>query len=86
MKIPQILRSLHSLTAIMGVKGLVATVLVLSWTTVFAQRPADPDFLRSTGKIYVVAAVCLVILATLLFYLIRLDRRLSKLEKRLPHE
>jgi CcmD family protein len=70
----------------MGVKGLVATVLVLSWTTVLAQRPADPDFLRSTGQIYVVAAVCLVILATLLFYLIRLDRRLSKLEKRLPHE
>lgn len=39
------------------------------------------DTFRSNGKIYVVVAVMLVILAGLILYLIRLDRKISKLEK-----
>ncbi len=39
------------------------------------------DTFRSNGKIYVVVAVMLVILAGLILYLVRLDRRISKLEK-----
>ena len=39
------------------------------------------DNMRSNGKIYVVVAVILTILAGLLLYLIRLDRKISKLEK-----
>jgi hypothetical protein len=39
------------------------------------------DTFRSNGKIYVVVAVMLTILAGLIFYLVRLDRKISKLEK-----
>lgn len=37
--------------------------------------------MRSNGRIYVVIAVILVILAGLIFYLVRLDRKIGKLEK-----
>lgn len=66
------------------------TLLVMIWMTgvytLEAQGEAAPDFMRSTGKIYVVAAVCLVILLVLLGYLVRLDRKISKIEKRQNHE
>ena len=50
----------------------------------FAQetQPAEmADAMRSNGKIYVVIAVILTILAGLIFYVARLDRKISKLEK-----
>ena len=37
--------------------------------------------MRSEGKIYVVLAVAVTILAGLIIYMIRLDRKLTKLEK-----
>jgi len=39
------------------------------------------DTMRSNGKIYVVAAVIITIFLGIIIYLIRLDRKLSKLEK-----
>jgi hypothetical protein len=39
------------------------------------------DTMRSNGKIYVVIAVILTILAGLILYLVRIDRRVSRLEK-----
>jgi hypothetical protein len=39
------------------------------------------DVMKENGKIYVVIAVMLTILAGLVLYLIRLDRKISKLEK-----
>ena len=39
------------------------------------------DTLRSEGKIYVVVAVILTIFAGIIFYLVRLDRKISRLEK-----
>jgi CcmD family protein len=39
------------------------------------------DGLRSSGKIYVVVAVVLIILFGLLAYLVRIDRKVSKIEK-----
>lgn len=38
------------------------------------------DFLRSTGKIYTVAVVALVIWLLVLFYLIRLEKKLKNIE------
>lgn len=38
--------------------------------------------METDGKIWVVMAVCLVILIGLILYLFRLDRRISKLEKK----
>ena len=43
--------------------------------------PTLDSTMRSNDKIYVVMAVCLLILATLLFYLVRIDMKISKKEK-----
>ena len=39
------------------------------------------DKFRADGKIYVVLAIILVILGGLFFYLIRIDRKVAKLEE-----
>jgi len=39
------------------------------------------DQMRSNGKIYVVIAVILTILTGLILYLVRLDRKISRLEQ-----
>jgi CcmD family protein len=39
------------------------------------------DLMRRDGKIYVVVAVILIIFIGIILYLVRLDRKISKLEK-----
>jgi len=39
------------------------------------------DTMRSNGRIYVVVAVVVLILVGLILYLVRLDRKITKLEK-----
>lgn len=39
------------------------------------------DTMRSNGRIYVVVAVVVVILTGLILYLVRLDRKIARLEK-----
>ena len=46
-----------------------------------AQEVKMADVMKENGKIYVVIAVMLTILAGLVLYLVRLDRKISKLEK-----
>ncbi len=62
--------------------GLSFAALLLSLLS-FAQdsAPDMADTMRSNGKIYVVVAVCLVILIGLFMYVVRVDRKVSKLEK-----
>jgi uncharacterized membrane protein len=51
----------------------------------FAQQTGEvemADVLRSSGKIYVVVTVLLIILTGLIIYLIRIDRKVSRLEKK----
>ena len=43
------------------------------------------DALRENGKIYVVVAVILTIFAGIILYLVRLDRKISRLEKENKH-
>ena len=43
------------------------------------------DTMRSNGKIYVVVAVCLLILVGLFIYVLSVDRKLTKLEKELKN-
>lgn len=43
------------------------------------------DKMRGDGKIYVVVAVILTILSGLILYLVRLDRKISKLEQSGKH-
>lgn len=65
-------------------KMLLFLLFDLSILNLFAQDSSSAemaDTFRSNGKIYVVVAVMLVILAGIILYLIRLDRKISKLEK-----
>ena len=66
-------------------KPVLLLALLLPVLRVAAQTPATQpemaDMLRQDGKIYVVVAVITVVLAGLLFFLISLDRKLTRLEK-----
>lgn len=46
-----------------------------------ADQPEMADALRASGKIYVVVLVIVIILSGLLIYLVRLDRKVSRLER-----
>jgi hypothetical protein len=67
----------------------IALLLLFSFP-LMAQQAAEKvqmaDGLRSSGKIYVVVAVLLTVLAGLFIYVISLDRKISKLEKEPPVE
>lgn len=64
----------------------VITLLLLCGTGVFAQMQEKPvemaDAMRSNGKIYVVVAVLTTILAGIILFLVRLERRIKELEKK----
>jgi K+-transporting ATPase A subunit len=60
---------------------LLPALRVAAQATVPADQPEMADALRQNGKIYVVVAVIAVVLAGLLFFLISLDRKLTRLEK-----
>ena len=59
---------------------LSISMIAVAQTNVQA-RTEMADLMRSNGKIYVVIAVLITILAGLFFYLIRLDRKITGLEK-----
>ena len=59
-------------------------ILILLITSIisFAQEKVEmADTMRSNGRIYVVLAVALTILTGLVLYVVRLDRKISRLEK-----
>jgi amino acid transporter len=59
--------------------------LLIAFSISGFSQPSEPaemaDTMRSNGKIYVVIAVILTILGGLILYLVRLDRKISRLEK-----
>lgn len=67
-----------------GIKKFSLTLLLLLVCIFsFAQDTSKvemADELRGNGRIYVVVAVMLTILLGLIIYLVRLDRKISKLE------
>ena len=63
-------------------KRVLSIVLFIFFTLIVnAQETEMADVMKSNGKIYVVIAVMLTILAGLVLYLFRLDRKISRLEK-----
>lgn len=64
-------------------KFLFAIILLSTTSSLWAQPSQTPmaELMRSDGRIYVVIAVLLTILAGLILYLIRLDKRITRLEK-----
>jgi len=70
----------------MKIRSTVIVILFFLLQTAHAEGDYSADYMRSVGKIYVVAAVTLIILVTLLIYIIALDRKISRLEKRQKNE
>jgi len=67
--------------------NLLSTSLLffLSLSSLLANSTFD-DFFRSTGKINTVLGVVVILFIVLLFFLIRLDRKIGKLEKQMKNE
>lgn len=64
-------------------KQLLSILLTLTSPVLFAQEVEMADTMRSEGKIYVVVAILLLILISLITYLILIDRKVTKLENKL---
>jgi cytochrome c biogenesis factor len=64
-----------------SVKSLFAIALTLLWTVSYGQNAEMADAFRADGKIYVVVAIILIVLAGLILYLFLLDRKMNKLEQ-----
>lgn len=63
-------------------KIVLLFVLLLTTMISFAQEKTEmADTMRSNGRIYVVVAVVTTILAGLILYMVRLDRKMTRLEK-----
>ncbi len=65
---------------------LITLFVLLCMFTVQAQDNAGQsanEGLRAGGKIYVVLAVAVTILAGLILYVVRLDRKITRLEKQI---
>jgi CcmD family protein len=60
---------------------LILTAFVHAQDSLQKEKPQMAGLMRSNGKIYVVVAVVVIILAGLFVYLINLDRKINRLEK-----
>ena len=66
-------------------KLLSFIILSLLSLPLFAQNNMN-DYMRQTGKIYVVFGVLLIIFIGIVIFLIRLERKIKKLENKINHE
>jgi CcmD family protein len=68
-------------------KLLFATFLLLNSLIINAQATDNQiemaDVMRSNGKIYIVVAVVAIIFAGIIIYLINLDTKITRIEKRI---
>lgn len=62
--------------------GLTILLYIALVTNVFCQS-SNVDFIHSIGKIYVVVAVIAATFIGIIFYLISLDKKLTKLENQI---
>lgn len=68
----------------MGKQIFFLGMLLLCNLLAQSQEVTLAEEMRSNGKIYVVVAVIVTIFAGIIFYLIRLDGKISRLEKNKP--
>jgi predicted membrane channel-forming protein YqfA (hemolysin III family) len=67
-------------------KKKITLFIFLAWSIITnaqdgTKKVEMADLMRSNGKIYVVVAVMLTILIGLVLYVVRLDRKITRLEK-----
>jgi CcmD family protein len=66
--------------------SLLVSIIFLFATSASAQSAEMADTMRSEGKIYVVVAILLVIFAGLIGYLVLLDRKVTRIEKKIAEK
>ncbi|HZK64267.1 MAG TPA: CcmD family protein [Puia sp.] len=66
-----------------SVTGMLMMCFVQAQDSLSNEKPQMASAMRSNGKIYVVVAVLLIILAGLFLYLFQTDRKLSRLEQKI---
>jgi CcmD family protein len=65
----------------MGIKITTFLLSVILPTMLYAQDPEMAQLMRSNGKIYVVVAVVGIVFLGIIVYLVRIDRKISRMEK-----
>lgn len=64
---------------------LALSFLIINTNAIAQNTPSDPvankGFMVSNDKIYVVMLIVITILAGLIFYVVRLDKKISRIEK-----
>ena len=63
----------------------LVTLVTKAQDSLQGEKPQMAEGMRSSGKIYVVVAVLVIILTGLIVYIVRLDRKLSRLEKNIKY-
>lgn len=61
--------------------ALFAQLYLVAQSSAVAGAANEKGIMRSEGKIYVVMAVVITVLTGLILYMIRLDRKITRLEK-----
>lgn len=67
-------------------KKIFSALLTMLVTSAQAQDVEMADSMRSDGKIYVVVTILAVIIAGLAGYLVMIDRKTTRLEKKLDEQ
>lgn len=61
--------------------AMMLSVFVYAQDSLQNEKPQMADALRSSGKIYVVVTVLVIILIGLFLYLVNTDKKISRIEK-----
>ncbi len=64
-------------------KLLSLVIFQLAILQLITAQSAQPDFMRSTGKIYVVVAVIVAMFIGIIGFLVYMDKKLTKLENQI---
>lgn len=62
---------------------LMLSVFVYAQDSLKNEKPQMADSFRSSGKIYVVVAVLVIILIGLFLYLVNTDKKITRIEKKI---
>lgn len=64
-----------------SVLTIVFSLLIIAGATAQESQPEMADAMRTDGKIYVVVLVLATIFAGIIAYLVRIERKINKIEK-----
>ena len=65
----------------LSVFAMMLSIFVSAQDSLKNEKPQMADALRSSGKIYVVVTVLVIILIGLFLYLVNTDKKISRIEK-----